>query len=269
MQHSRKGEFYGQTNHTLHLDGITLTDTEYTLDKVDWHYHENAYFTFILQGNVIEGNRKEIYQCPAGTLLFHNWQDPHYNIKPDGFTRGFHTEIEKGWFNRMDFDAAPSQGSHNIANPNLKLLMYQIFRETKIGDNEIGLSVEVLLLQTLSQLYRQDHRLSKNPLWVKTARDLLHDCFADQLTLDNLSLELGIHPVHLSRDFPKYFHCNLGDYIRRLRVAKALSLMASPKIGLTEIAFACGFADQSHFTRSFRAINGMTPSAYRKLLFGC
>lgn len=270
MQHSRKGEFYGQTNNTLHLDGITLTDTEYTLDKVDWHYHENAYFTFILQGNVTEGNRKEIYECPAGTLLFHNWQDPHYNIKPEGFTRGFHAEIEKGWFDHLDFDASQSQGSLNIANPSLKLLMYQIFRETKIGDTEMGLSIQTLLLQTLSQLFYEDGRsMAKKPLWATAIRDLLHDCFADRLTLDDLSHQLGIHPVHLSRDFPKYFRCSLGDYIRRLRVAKALSLMANPKTDLTEIAFACGFADQSHFTRCFRERIGVTPSAYRKIIFGC
>ena len=64
------GQFHGQTNKTIHLNGITLTDTEYTLPKVAWHYHENAYFTFILQGNVIEGNKKEIYNCDLLFYLF-------------------------------------------------------------------------------------------------------------------------------------------------------------------------------------------------------
>lgn len=53
MEHLQKGTFFGQTNETILLDGITLTDTVYTHSKVDWHYHENAYFTFILEGNVI------------------------------------------------------------------------------------------------------------------------------------------------------------------------------------------------------------------------
>ena len=98
------GQFYGQTNQTIYLDGITLTDTEYTHDKVDWHYHENAYFTFILQGNVIEGNKKEVYNCSEGSLLFHNWQEPHYNIKPTGFTRGFQIELEQKWIDAFAFD---------------------------------------------------------------------------------------------------------------------------------------------------------------------
>lgn len=95
MRHLQTGQFYGQTNTIHNFEGITLTDTEYTHEKVDWHYHENAYFTFILQGNLIEGNKREIYKCSAGTLLFHNWHESHYNIKPKGFTRGFHVEIDK------------------------------------------------------------------------------------------------------------------------------------------------------------------------------
>lgn len=70
MKQSQTGEFYGQTNKTINLEGITLTDTVYTLDKVDWHYHENAYFTFILQGNVIEGNKKKSTIVLPGIYFF-------------------------------------------------------------------------------------------------------------------------------------------------------------------------------------------------------
>ncbi len=151
MKQSQKGEFYGQTNTTINLEGITLTDTVYTHDKVDWHYHKNAYFTFILQGNVIEGNKKEIYNCSAGDLLFHNWQEPHYNIKPEGFTRGFHIEIEEEWFRELDFKTKDLQGSIKIADPDLKFLLYKIFRETKENDSSTLLSIQTLLLETLSK----------------------------------------------------------------------------------------------------------------------
>ena len=55
-----KGQFYGQTNITAEILRIRLTDTEYTHDSVDWHYQENAYFTLVLQGRMIEGNKKEV-----------------------------------------------------------------------------------------------------------------------------------------------------------------------------------------------------------------
>jgi AraC family transcriptional regulator len=268
MKQSQKGEFYGQTNSTINLDGITLTDTVYTHDKVDWHYHENAYFTFVLQGNVIEGNKKEIYNCSAGSLLFHNWQEPHYNIKPEGFTRGFHIEIENGWFDNLEFNTTNLQGSINIANLDLKFLMYKIFRETKVDDTTTQLSIQTLLLETLAKMLRANQTKSnKKPTWVSEVNMILNDQFSDNLTLEYLSKTLNIHPVHLSRDFSKYFNSSLGEYIRKLKVQKSLQLISEKKLDLTSIAFECGFSDQSHFTRCFKEINGINPSEYRKILF--
>jgi len=268
MKYLQKGEFFGHTNKMICLDGITLTDTVYTHDTVDWHYHEHAYFTFILEGNVIEGNKKEVYTCSPGSLLFHNWQEPHYNIKPKGFTRGFHIEIEKTWFDHLSFNADGLQGSLKLSNPDLKFLIYKIFMEAKIEDCNSQLSIQTLLLQTLSRMFG-DHVSSyhKNPLWVKKINEILNDQFADKLTLHYLAKTAGIHPVHLSRDFPKYFNCSFGAYIRKLKVEKSLSLIADKNKDLTQIAFDCGFSDQSHFIRCFKHINGLNPSQYRKILF--
>lgn len=268
MKLSQTGEFYGQTNTTIKLEGLTLTDTVYTHDKVDWHYHENAYFTFILQGNVIEGNKKEVYNCSSGSLLFHNWQDPHYNIKPEGFTRGFHIEIEKSWFDSSAINASGLQGSINVADVDLKLLMYQIFKETKFNDTLSSISIESLLLETLSKMVSQQQSKSdKRPAWVSEIHTILNDQFSDTLSLDYLSKMVNIHPVHLSRDFSKYFNCGLSTYIRKLRIQKSLELIAQRKSDLTTIAFDCGFSDQSHFTRCFREFNGINPSQYKKVLF--
>jgi AraC family transcriptional regulator len=49
-------------------------------------------------------------------------------------------------------------------------------------------------------------------------------------------------------------------------VQRAMTLLGEPGRLLTEIAFECGFADQSHFIRSFRSYYGMTPLEYRRLM---
>jgi AraC family transcriptional regulator len=267
MKQLQTGEFHGQTNKTITLDGLILTDTEYTQDKVDWHYHENAYFTFILQGNVLEGNKKEIYHCGPGSLLFHNWQDPHYNIKPEGFTRGFHIELEHAWFKNLSFDIAALQGSINISNADARFLFYKIFKETKICDDISKLSVQSLLLEVLVQLFHNNEP-TKNPKpsWTNKIKELLHDEHCKSLSLEALAKNLGIHPVHLSRYFPKHFHCGLGEYIRKLRVEKSLALLSNKNFSLTAISFECGFSDQSHFNRCFKDIMGVTPLTYKKLL---
>lgn len=268
MRQLQTGEFFGHTNATTRLDGLTLTDTVYTHDTVDWHYHENAYFTFILQGSVIEGNKKDIYTCTPGSLLFHNWDESHYNIKPPGFTRGFHVEIKRQWFDKLELAGDALQGSITILNPESKLLMYKIFRATKMDDPTSDLSIQALLMEILFKL-ECDNKipLYKKPKWVADIDEILHEQLFDTITLDYLSGILGIHPVHLSRDFSKYFHCNLGEYIRKLKVEKAMSLMALQKHSFTEIAHQCGFSDQSHFIRCFREMNGLNPSTHQKLFF--
>lgn len=268
MKQLKTGQFHGQTNRTIQLDGFTLTDTEYTQEKVDWHYHENAYFTFLLQGHVIEGNKKEIYSCDAGSLLFHHWQEPHYNIKPRGFTRGFHIELAHHSIDRFDFGIDDLTGSMNISDPDSKLILYSIFTETKINDANSTASIQSLLLRLLD-LLKSDFkaRSAKRPSWVSKLKEILHSQHVDNYTLMDLSRELNIHPVHLSRDFHKHFKCNLGEYIRKLKIQKSLSLLLKKNNSLSDISFECGFSDQSHFTRSFKKYNGLTPQEYRKLIF--
>ncbi|MGG5208603.1 helix-turn-helix transcriptional regulator [Chryseobacterium sp. MIQD13] len=265
MKSLHNGEFFGQTNETLRFDGLTITDTEYTHPYVDWHYHENAYFTFLLQGNMTEGNKKEIYDCPAGTLLYHHWEDAHYNIKPDIFTRGFHLELTEDWFEKFQISKDSVEGSFNLKNPALKLLMYRIFKETKIHDSSFELSVHELLLHIFDQLSDKSCNSDKKPGWIRKVDDILHESFTEKLSLTELSKTLDIHPVHLSRGFQKHFQCTLGMYVRKLKINKSLPLLSTHQ-SLAEVALECGFADQSHFIRSFKEGMGITPLQYRNLM---
>lgn len=265
MKNLRRGEFFGQTGEILNFDGITITDTEYTLSFVDWHYHENPYFTFLLQGNMTEGNKKEIYDCSAGTLLYHHWEDPHYNVKPDIFTRGLHIEITEEWFEKFQLSKNKIEGSLNIKNPAIKVLMYKIFKEIKLNDDFPDLSVHQLLLSLFNQLSNQKSNSEKKPVWVKQIDEILHERFTEKLSLIDLSKVLDIHPMHLSRDFQKYFQCNLGEYLRKLRVEKSLKILTHFE-SLSEVALECGFSDQSHFIRCFKENIGITPLKYRKIL---
>lgn len=262
------GQFYGQTNETIKFGGLTLTDTEYTHAFVDWHYHENAYFTFILEGTVLEGNKKETYHCAAGSLLFHHWQEAHYNIKPKGFTRGFHIELTPAWFESCGLDKNRLQGSIHLQHPALTTLMYNIVKETKLDGVHSQLPVDALLTELFAFAGNAAKQAkNKNPLWVKRIKELLHESDMDgQWSLSALSQYLDIHPVHLSRDFSKYFRCSLGHYIRTLKLQRALRLLPDLQLSLTAIALQSGFADQSHFIRSFKALYHITPMAYRKLL---
>lgn len=267
MKVLNKGEFFGETNSRNTLAGLIITDTVYTHDKVDWHYHENPYFTFILQGNVFEGNKKENYHCSQGSLLFHNWDDAHYNLKPPGFTRGFHIEIDRNWFQDYDLNIEHIQGSISIKNPEIQLLFYKLFKESKIDDANTKLSMNTLLIEVLEKIDNQSKTNEQFiPYWVKPLKEILHEQILDSFSLSSLAQLLGIHPVHLSRYFPRYFGCSLGEYIRKIKIKKSLAMLSDRRNSLVEIALETGFSDQSHFNRCFKENMGVTPMMYQKLL---
>jgi AraC family transcriptional regulator len=104
------------------------------------------------------------------------------------------------------------------------------------------------------------------PKWVEKIKVMVEVQYNQKLTLTMLSKEAGIHPMHLSRQFPKYFHVPLYYYVRQIKIEKATTMLYNKKYKLYEIAHQCGFTDPSHFNRCFRKIKGMNPSQYRKLI---
>lgn len=98
---------------------------------------------------------------------------------------------------------------------------------------------------------------------VTRARDYLHAHFADDVGLAQLAAEVGTSRAHLIRSFRAAFHITPHAYLTSLRI-RAAQKQLSEGMSPIDVAFACGFADQAHFTRNFKARTGMTPAQFRR-----
>lgn len=167
MHQLKQGEFYGAHYQQLNFADFQITDTEYTHRQVDWHYHENPYFTYLLQGKLLEANKKETYYLKPGSLLFHHWQDAHYNVKPEEYTRGFHVELSAEWFQQYDLKITDMEGSIHLQNPLIKGLLNRTLFESKINDDHSRASIELLLVDAFG-LPRNEQAFNrrKPPLWL-------------------------------------------------------------------------------------------------------
>jgi hypothetical protein len=126
--------------------------------------------------------------------------------------------------------------------------------------------VEKMLLDVFTK-YLQQNKGKKAPAWAKELKEMIQDQMDTNmsLSLQQVSHELEINPAYLSREFSKYFdNLSFGDYIRKLRIEKAITLIESTDYSLTEIAYLTGFSDQSHFNRIFKKQTGQNPSLYKK-----
>lgn len=263
----KSGQFSGDTNNSVSLDGLVATDLRYNYRFVDWHYHENPYFSFVTSGQCRDINKKVTFDCAADSLLFHNCREPHSNTKDGGVSTAFQLEMQASWRRKFEIDIEHLPRSSKIEDPTIKLLFYNIYKQAKCSDNTTGLTIDSLLIEAIERI-RGIERVesSKKPGWVKKLDDILHDNYDQPLSLYALSRELDLHWAHLSRDFPRYFRCNFSQYVRKIKVERSVAMLRKPGLTITEIAFVCGFADQSHFTRCFKEFTGATPNSFRKAI---
>jgi hypothetical protein len=127
--------------------------------------------------------------------------------------------------------------------------------------------IEYLLLDVYKKFLKTKSRSRRVPPWAKELREIIQDQLDTNLSLslNEISQSLQLHPAYLSREFSKYFdNQSFGDYIRKLRIEKAVGLLEDTKHSLSEIAYLTGFSDQSHFTRIFKKYVGMPPLTYRR-----
>jgi transcriptional regulator GlxA family with amidase domain len=73
----------------------------------------------------------------------------------------------------------------------------------------------------------------------------------------------GLSVCHFARMFKQTVGVSPHCYVLQCRVKRTQELLADTDMPLSEIAIAVGFSDQSHYTRWFREIVGITPGNYR------
>ncbi len=100
------------------------------------------------------------------------------------------------------------------------------------------------------------------------ARMYLDRHFLEQLTLDQLARAMGVSKYHLDRVFRSKEGCTPMQYVTRLRMARAQTLLAATDMTVQRIAEQCAYPNYNYFTVLFRRTVGMTPGEYRKTVQG-
>jgi PAS domain S-box-containing protein len=88
------------------------------------------------------------------------------------------------------------------------------------------------------------------------------------LSLADLAARCRLSPWRLDRRMRVLFGLSTGQYVLRARMATAVAMLRGGDDPVSEVALACGYGDQSAFTRAFRRAVGLTPSAYRATVRG-
>jgi AraC family transcriptional regulator len=102
---------------------------------------------------------------------------------------------------------------------------------------------------------------------LKRVIEFAQDNINQPLTLEQLAAQAHLSPFHFARQFKATLGLSPHQFLLKIRIDKARQLMSGQQASrrsLTDIAFATGFYDQSHFVHAFKRLTGYTPKAYIK-----
>ena len=102
---------------------------------------------------------------------------------------------------------------------------------------------------------------------IKTAVAYIDAHFRERLALADLAQISGMSVTTFRRVFAQVMETTPGDYIATIRINHARKLLTTTDMKILDIAFECGFYDQSHFIRTFKRLRRQTPAQYRRAHF--
>lgn len=96
------------------------------------------------------------------------------------------------------------------------------------------------------------------------ARDVMDRGYAEPLNVDELARVALMAPTHFIREFKRVFAETPYRYLQRRRVERAMFLLRHSRRTVTDICSNVGFTSLGTFSRTFTAIVGVAPTAYRE-----
>jgi AraC family transcriptional regulator len=153
------------------------------------------------------------------------------------------------------------------------LLLRAAVREERA---ERGLFVEQLTFSVLAYFAERYGGLRAHDCVVKNglapwqerrSKEMMRASIGSDLSIAAVAAACRLTPNHFGRCFKRSTGDTPYQYLTRLRLEEAKRLMLTAQHTLAEIALACGFGDQSHFTRIFSRNVGMSPAAWRRARF--
>ena len=263
-QQLKAGEHCGYVSNKTQLSSAIVSESVYrrTLCLPE-HSHELGFFALILDGQYSEviGGR-DVFYSPQ-TVLWRQAEISHKDKIEAKSSRFFFVEIERAYTDKLRLHG-PVPERLAERNGSLTWLASRLRNEIINGEASSPLIAEGITLEMLGHLTLTKKFGDKRPPhWIVRVAERLNEEFASPLANEDLAAEAGVHPVHLASVFRRYYGENIGEYVQRLRVERASVLLNDLEMPLTDIAYECGFSDQSHFSRVFKRRTGLTPGAFR------
>lgn len=142
---------------------------------------------------------------------------------------------------------------------------FQVLHTDRISDfAKVPAEVQSMRKASASQVY--DHYASGGDQSIEVAFQYIKTHFHTELSLEKVAAIVYLNPVYFSQLFKQKTGSGFKEYITHLRLERAMELLRTSDLKITDISERVGYPDMRHFSQIFRKKNGNTPSEYRRCM---
>jgi AraC family transcriptional regulator len=223
------------------------------------HDHALAYFCMLVDGAYAEESGGRAIEYHSYEVGFHPARTPHRDRVGARGGRFLCVEIAPGLIGDGEVRLRP----HLHALPgSVSLQMLRVLRALRAGTLS-ALDLESVAWELCGEA-STDRAIAERGAapWMARLLAILEETCSEPVTVRQLADRLGLHPVHVAREFRRRHGLTVGEYVNELRVRAACRAIRTGRDSLSDVAHCAGFADHAHFCRVFRRSLGCTPSAF-------
>lgn len=253
---------------------LQLLNARYITHEFAPHFHEEYAIGIIEAGAEEYVYRRQWHRAPSGSMVMVNPGEIHTG----------NAVTAEGWAYRMTYPSITLMRgiARELTGKNWDM---PFFRETVIQDSELvnrfrafhrasengesRLMRDELLYATYSLLIARYADNRPNPFKlasehnaVQQAREYIQSHYEQDISLEELALEVGLSAFHLSRVFRQETGLPPHKYHNQIRLSRARDLLTGG-LAIADVAYRVGFADQSHLSKWFKRVYGVSPAQYQ------
>lgn len=238
------------------------------------HYHTHYELYFLEHGTRNHIMNNEMYQTNVGDfmifapyIMHHSYSDVNVNFRR--IVLYFQEDsINAPELQQMLKDASglyhPTAKVANTVHTYLQDIINEQDESGPLHDATMNTLLNGLLITIMRSVSVAEKPEMKNR--ISKVIDYIEQNYMHEIRLQDLTEQFYISEYYLCREFKKYTNRTIVQYINTTRILNAQRQIMETNHNFTTIAEMTGFSSLTHFNRTFKAMVGMSPSAFRKTL---
>lgn len=249
------------------------------------HAHSYYEMFYLISGHCDLSIKDNIYRLAPGNITFIPADTPHRTVYADDSSHErLYIEFTSNYMNELTAQLGMNWIQSHLFSKifylpeayrsEINRLLGQLIAENQSTDNFSNCMIKIhfqeLIIRILRYIKASSILIVNNDTIatdesIQTAINYINDNFKNDITLADMAKLLHLNPSYFSKKFKSVNGVGFKEYLNNVRINHSEKLLLETSLSITEIAFECGYDNSNYYGDTFKRVNGVSPTTFRRL----